>query len=88
VAMASDRDQIGALVVEQPFVSVATDRDVDSPSVKIVKITEDVCIALKKAKRGNDPLSIINQTGMRAISYSSSSTTCFSNIICIILQVL
>ena len=61
--MSSERQQVIALISEEPYVSMATDGDRDSPSVKIIRISDDVSIAMKQADRGNDPLSIINQTG-------------------------
>ena len=61
--MTSERDQTCALLGEQPYVSLASCDAMDSPGLKIIKISDEVSIALKQTDRGSDPLSIINQTG-------------------------
>lgn len=62
--MASERDQTNALIAEQPYVSLATPHDKDNLGVKIIKISDEVSIALKQTDLGSDPLSIINKTGI------------------------
>lgn len=54
---------------------VANVNDVDSGRAKIVKISEEMSMALKHTDRGNDPLSIINKTGVVVIGEGNLSFT-------------
>jgi hypothetical protein len=65
--MTSERDMIVASIADHPFASIITERYDDSVDEKVIRITDDVSIALKRALPGSDPLSIINHTG--SISY-------------------
>lgn len=82
--MTREQDEICALIAEQAYVSLAAENDVDSPDVKIVKISDEVRIALKHTDRGNDPLSIINKTGNLIANFVSFSlsTVCESLFFC------
>jgi hypothetical protein len=57
-------DEVTATLLEEPFVSAARVEDVDSANSKVIQISEGVKVALKRAERGSDPLSIINRSGV------------------------
>lgn len=74
----ASRKELNSALHEHSYVTIADVEDVDSAKAKIVKISDDMSMALKHTDRGSDPLTIINKTGMRYIytELLKQSTSC------------